>query len=244
MPKTKVRSPYGALGKDKQIGDCSALEKRRGVKALGSPTLPPSVNKPPSQLMEKIPYLLKRDFFTPEEEASIWDELNFLNNPHLMLEPSLTNGSIDRKNVQRKKNKGIFLDTLYARLDSSSIWRASRKIFTSATMEYSQLHLSNTSVFATNRSSLLVSYYEDSDYYLPHTDEAVVSVLYWFYKEPKTFVGGDLTFNDTGEVVEVRNNTMLMFPSWATHSVSEIMMPEDKQDQKLGRYCLTHFLTC
>jgi hypothetical protein len=55
--------------------------------------------------MEKIPYLLKRDFFTPEEEASIWDELNFLNNPHLMLEPSLTNGSIDRKNVQRKKNK-------------------------------------------------------------------------------------------------------------------------------------------
>jgi hypothetical protein len=36
-------SPATPARKVKQIGDCSALEKRRGVKALGSSTLPLSV---------------------------------------------------------------------------------------------------------------------------------------------------------------------------------------------------------
>jgi hypothetical protein len=38
-------SPARPTWKVKQIGDCSALEKRRGVKALGGSTPPPSVGR-------------------------------------------------------------------------------------------------------------------------------------------------------------------------------------------------------
>ncbi len=41
----RVRPPLAPPWKVKPIGDGSALEKRRGVKALGSPTLPPSVSE-------------------------------------------------------------------------------------------------------------------------------------------------------------------------------------------------------
>ena len=171
----------------------------------------------------------------------IFDELNFVNNPYLMRGPEQTGSSYNDGRL-KKQNKGLFLSDLFVDVNSSSIWRCSRKIFNKDTIEYSKLHLSNTSVLSTNFSSILYSYYENADHYKSHRDSSVVTVLFWFFQEPKRFYGGDLKFDDTGEVIKVENNTMIMFPSWANHSVSEVKMNDRFLNKKLGRYCISMFL--
>jgi len=192
--------------------------------------------------MDKIPFLIEDNFFTEEELTHIWAELDFLNRPDLLLEPPQTGSALTNDGEAKKRNKGVFLESLYKYPEVSALWQASRKLFTSYTVRFSELHLANKTVLGTNHSTMLMSYYEDGDLYLPHRDRACVTTLYWFFREPRRFEGGELTFTDTGEVIELKNNRMIMFPSWAEHSVSQVSMPTRFQNQKLGRYCVTHFL--
>ena len=192
--------------------------------------------------MDKIPYLLIDNFFTGEELDLIWPELDFLNNPFLLKKPAETGSAFTGEGTLKKNNKGVFLGDVYRSFEISSVWRLSSKLEKGYIQEYSELHLANKSILSANYSSMLLSYYEDSDFYLPHRDTAIATVLYWFYREPKKFNGGDLVFTDTNEVVEVKNDRMIMFPSWATHAVTEVTMAEEFRNQKLGRYCLTQFL--
>jgi Rps23 Pro-64 3,4-dihydroxylase Tpa1-like proline 4-hydroxylase len=191
--------------------------------------------------MEKIHYLYKENYFNETELNFIFDELNFLNNPYIFETPEQT-GSSQSDNVLKKRNKGIWISDFYKNVSKSSLWRLSRKVLENNVLEYSELHFSNRAVLNTNYSDILLSYYENQDYYEPHTDASTVTVLFWFFKEPKSFEGGNLLFGDTDELIEVKNNSMIMFPSWATHSVTKIEMDEKFMNKKLGRYCLTMFL--
>lgn len=192
--------------------------------------------------MNKIPLLVCKNFFDAEELDLIWDELNFLSNPVLMQPPGSTGTSSDTEGRPLKSNKGVFLEQIYKEPVVSSIWRCTKKIFSGFTSEFGNMHMANRLVLATTRSKTLVSYYENGDYYLPHLDSAVTSVLFWFYREPKEFIGGDLVFPDTGEVVKISNNTMVMFPSWAFHEVTPIQMSSESEQRRMGRYCVTLFL--
>jgi len=191
--------------------------------------------------MEKIPYLLEDNFFTSEELNAIWVELEFLNRPSLMLDPDLTASATEWGEI-KKKNRGVFLNNVYKHLDVSPIWVASRKLFSGYTFNFSELSMVNKVALETNHSSMLMSYYEDGDYYLPHRDTASVTTLYWFFREPKRFEGGDLIFTETGETVEVKHNRMIMFPSWAEHAVTNVALSDEFKNRGLGRYCVTHFL--
>lgn len=192
--------------------------------------------------MENIPFLFKENFFSEEVENLVKDELRFLNNPNLMKAPEITGTAYSKEGVCLKRNNGVFLKDVYADLVKSSIWLATREIFSGLTEEFSKLHMCNRTVLSTNYSTVLASYYEDSDYYLPHFDSSVVTVLYWFFDEPKRFTGGNLTFSDTGETVTVKNNSVLLFPSWAKHSVDTVSMEPEDRGKKLGRYCISQFL--
>jgi hypothetical protein len=192
--------------------------------------------------MEKIPYLLVKDFFTSEELESIWEELTFLNNPAIMLPPEKTAAAMDPEGRPLKNNSGLFLKDFYVNPLSSPLIRFSQKVFSGYTREFSTLHPTNRNILSTRRSTYLLSYYEDSDYYAPHSDHAETTALFWLFREPKRFQGGDLKFDDTCEVIPVENNCMIMFPSWALHSVSEVKMDEEHRSKKLGRYCFTQFL--
>lgn len=191
--------------------------------------------------MDKIYYLFKENYFNKIELDSIFDELNFLNNPYILENPKQTGSSQDNT-ILKKRNKGIWISDLYKNVSKSSLWRLSRKVLENNVLEYSELHFSNRAVLNTNYSDVLLSYYENQDYYEPHTDASTVTVLFWFFKEPKRFEGGNLIFGDTDESIEVKNNSMVMFPSWATHSVTKIKMDTNVMNKKLGRYCLTMFL--
>ena len=44
--------------------------------------------------------------------------------------------------------------------------------------------------------NVLLSYYENQDYYKRHYDTALITCLTWFHKDPKKFSGGDFKFSD------------------------------------------------
>ena len=186
--------------------------------------------------MDKVPYLLKRDVFSDEELRLIFDELQFLNNSYLMQPPKNSGSAMADGNII-KNNKGVFLRNVYCREDASSIIRLLKDRLSDYGMQYSKLHISNLTAAGTNEIWFLVSYYENEDCYKPHEDATFATALFWFNKEPQKFTGGDLTFNNTNEVVEYKNNTCVIFPGWARHSVSPVYF--DGEGDREGRYCVT-----
>jgi Rps23 Pro-64 3,4-dihydroxylase Tpa1-like proline 4-hydroxylase len=116
-----------------------------------------------------------------------------------------------------------------------------KKLFQGITGQYANMSLWNRGVIKTNQARSMVSYYEESDLYLPHDDVSVVTVLYWVWKEPKSFTGGDFILHDVDEIIPVTNNTLLLFPGHCTHSVSPVRMNADSKEG-FGRWCVTTFL--
>ena len=87
----------------------------------------------------------------------------------------------------------------------------------------------------------MISYYENNDYYKSHTDLALLTSLTWFFKQPKKFKGGNLTFTDYNVTIEVNANCTVIFPSCIKHEVSELTMKEEDLNNLNGRICMTQF---
>ena len=93
-----------------------------------------------------------------------------------------------------------------------------------------------------NSDSTLVSYYEDACYYKPHKDKVVVTSVSWFFKEPRKFVGGEITFTDYDLTFRVTNDLTIIFPSNIKHEVSEISIDDEHKGSQNGRFCMSQFL--
>lgn len=73
----------------------------------------------------------------------------------------------------------------------------------------------------------------------PRDDDRLLSAVYYFYKEPKGFTGGTLRIHPfasdgkeaddgvAGSFIEIEpaQNSLVAFPSWATHEVRRISVP-------------------
>ena len=192
----------------------------------------------------EIPYFLKRDFLNPEELQEVLCDLERLNSPQLLLPGDKTHSAKDSEGNIFKQNKGIFLEQSHMGL-APMLFRTtvtSKKVL-GYLNEFCTLSPVNRALKAgAIINGMLLSYYENSDYYAEHIDAALATVLIWFWKEPKRFTGGNFKFGDTGEVIECRNNSILIFPSWALHSVDPVIIDPQYQNQKLGRYCVSLFI--
>ena len=227
----------------------------------------PIAQEPPHELIVNafescVPYLVIDNFYNEKELSLIWNELNFLLDGDKFNPPEDT-GSAYQEGKPIKKNKGIFLDSLYEERKYSNILTVNRKFY-----EYFYNITSKckswwfkciTGSFNTlDRDTTLVSYYEDSDYYKSHWDSCIITTLTWIYKEPKVFTGGDLIFNaenisssnfqhplnliGSPEKIEVKNNRMVVFPSMVPHQVIPIKMDSNYKNKGMGRFCITNFL--
>jgi Rps23 Pro-64 3,4-dihydroxylase Tpa1-like proline 4-hydroxylase len=184
------------------------------------------------------------NFYSEAELSLIWEELNFLCYPEKM---EFAPGGDDQYdtgcNKLIKRNSGLFLDDLYQSYrNCSNILRVNRKIYKDGFglgKEFFK-YLPQENKKCILRDYTLVNYYENSDYYLEHHDDAILTILYWIYKEPKRFEGGDLYLQD--EKIELKNNRLIIFPSYIKHSVTEVNMDEEYADKKLGRFCISQFI--
>ena len=189
-----------------------------------------------------FPYIIIEDLYTEEEENRIKKEFDFFL-PSLK-DPEDTGTAVDPETREPlKKNKGIFLDSVFMDRSVSQILQINRKIFTVLEQQKYQIGYNNWFFKnqATHSDTTLLSYYEKDDHYAPHRDDGLFTVLTWFYKEPKSFTGGDFFFSDYGIRIKCKNNMTVVFPSMIEHVVHPVKVDEDKLGQGYGRWCLTQF---
>ena len=194
------------------------------------------------QIRNPFPFLQIENLYDEDELKLIWQELDFLNYPNKLKIPEKTGTALNEENLPLKKNKGLFLDTIYSERELSNILTVNRRLFDSQILNiFSELSFGYQSIKHTNDDSTLISYYENADYYKPHEDTAMYTAVTWFFKEPKAFIGGDFYFSDYNVKIEVQNNMMVLFPSFVKHSVDEIIL-KDKSLSGYGRYAMTQFV--
>jgi hypothetical protein len=196
------------------------------------------------KITEPFPYLLIENLYSEKELAQIWQELDFLTYPS-KLEPPENTASAYYYNLPLKKNSGLFLDNIYSKREISNILTINKKLFDKQILdEFSDLCFPYQNINNTNLDVTLLSYYENGGYYKEHTDTALYTCITWFFKEPKSFSGGDFNFNQYDIKIEIKNNMTVIFPSFVAHSVDEIKMSEDFDSQLsgYGRYSMTQFL--
>jgi hypothetical protein len=198
-----------------------------------------------------VPHITIENFYSNEQLSDIWKELDFLTNQNTLMNPSET-GSFrigsdgNPYHMNDKRNSGVFLDEFFARYrQSSHILTHSRKIFEVPFLEWAaSQHFIFKYLLRSRKDSMLLSYYQDSDYYAPHEDVAVISACTWIFREPKKFNGGDFNFSDFEHKIQIKNNMTVIFPSIIQHSVDTISM-KDHSDTPFsgnGRYVLSHFI--
>lgn len=196
---------------------------------------------------DSFPYIVIENTYTPEELELIWEELNFLCYPEKLIPAEeIASGSAIDVDTGRilKKNMCVWLEHCYKGPKISNIEKVNNKFFDNFDKIFDNHPSWYFKTFQFNFKSTLVSYYENSDYYEPHTDVSRITCLTWLFKEPKKFTGGELTlFYENSEITfELNNNVTVIFPGSIMHSVSEVVMDESECGKKNGRFCLTQFL--
>lgn len=198
--------------------------------------------------VKKQPIAVIDNIYSKEETEKIWSELCFLNNdPTKFYDPHQTGSAFEEKENGKieylKQNKAISLDQAYRDRNISNILNLNRKLFTAdITDELISHNILFRYWWGVNADATLVSYYENSDYYLPHHDTATMTALTWFYQEPKAFAGGNIILEDE-LTIECKVNRCIIFPSIIKHEVEKISMASKDLQKNLGRYTISQFIS-
>lgn len=195
---------------------------------------------------KQYPFLIIDDYYTPEEEKLVWQELDYYASwPYDKIDRSEKNNASGKYSDGESKAKGFrfYLDEFYRReiaycshilnfqykQREGSIQNALRHV----QPYYSSFVDSNCDVS-------FISYYEDKDGYDTHWDVASWSQLTWFVKEPRRFDGGDFVLEQPNIKVKLKHNRSILFPSVYKHRVIPVKS-HSNMEKGYGRWTLTHF---
>jgi hypothetical protein len=192
-------------------------------------------------LLEPFPHFIVNDLFDEVEQKFIWDELMFLSNR--MNPPEMTYTSMDSMRRLRKRGSGVFLNEFYTKPENSTIALCAGRAFSTPILN-SVVDTDNLVLKwfknITSKNSLYVQMYKNGDYYDSHDDACFFTSVTLFHKTPKQYSGGDLGFSDYDYVPELNHNSMICFPSCVYHSVSEVKLKNNENEN--ARFTLTQFL--
>jgi Rps23 Pro-64 3,4-dihydroxylase Tpa1-like proline 4-hydroxylase len=179
--------------------------------------------------------------YSDRELDLIWSDIEKINQHNLLKSPSETGGAKDYITGEYlKNNHGVYLDKLFREKIIDYIPELSKKFFTTDVSEaVESLGPTYKSWNQINIRSNLLSYYEDSDFYSPHIDQAVFTILTWVYKQPKNWEGGILKLPEYNTEIEPKFNRSIIFPSCFLHEVSPVKMKSNLPGS--GRYVISHF---
>ena len=190
-------------------------------------------------------HLVIDNFFKGDDLKNIWLELDFLTREDIMVPPEYSNGARDpQTKTLLKKNNVIFLDDIYQKRETSTILSKFEKIYNEDVIDIIDDLPNEFKYFKfVGHDRTFISYYENSDYYKPHVDQAILTCLYWCNKLPQSFEGGDLILVDERTEIKYKNNRLVIFPSHKLHSVNPVTMIQNNTSfSTFGRYCITKFL--
>tara|TARA_R100000008_G_C3528471_1_gene137918 strand:- start:240 stop:842 length:603 start_codon:yes stop_codon:yes gene_type:complete len=188
-----------------------------------------------------LPFIYIENLYTEEELKGIWAELDYYQANGNILGHG-TRPAKDENDQEKTVKTGIFTDNVFYNREHSNILTLNRKIFENNIIcdnpdSWYFRH------FSPNQDFTLTSYYEDGGVYLPHTDNANVTVITWLYKEPKKFKGGDFHFPEHNIDIKCLHNHAVAFPGQAAHAVDMVKMDKEDCGKGLGRYAISQFLS-
>jgi len=186
------------------------------------------------------------NFYSQSQLEDIRKELVWLTKPSIMRDETTLSSATAEGVVQTSKN-GIFLEEVFnnwrhSALISSLISNMETEFFRNKVLSYNTMY---KSLFHCNTKTHLLSYYENADYYKPHTDIAFFTALNYFTKEPKQFSGGEIVLkscNSSKEAtVEIVDNRVVIIASCTVHEVLPIVSSMQNTLSGNGRYCNSAF---
>lgn len=121
-----------------------------------------------------------------------------------------------------KTGRGIFIDDHFANnRNASVILRLNRIIFDERILKASEeFNYFFNHIRRCTQDGTLVNFYENGEVYKPHRDFAMITAVTFFSIGDIT--GGDLSFDEFDEVVEFKENRMVIFPGCALHTAHEV----------------------
>jgi hypothetical protein len=195
---------------------------------------------------EPFPHAIIKNFYNKEELSLIWRELDFYTHPSKLIDAIELSGARDKlTGMPLPKHYGLSLDVIYEKCrEISDILTVNRKVFHSSIIntlcELSPLVWDLKQI---NRDFTKIKYYENGDYYKPHTDNARFTFLTYLHKEPKAFTGGDLHFPQFNYTIPLENNMLVFFKGCIEHASTELKMTNyiDQRFSGYGKYTITQF---
>lgn len=175
---------------------------------------------------DPVAFCIINDYYTEDEVEQILQNLDNLRNE--LQTPENTGSARNISGQLRKQNKGVFIEN-----DESVLIKLNRKLFGEVAWDLSKHNWFYDYLKQDVYDRTLVSYYEDGGYYKPHRDKSIVTAIYYVWKEPKSFDGGELYFGEFK--VPIVNNCLLVFPSTTEHEV--------KMVKGSGRWAITQFVS-
>ena len=193
-----------------------------------------------------FPFLVVDNWYTEEEEKKVWKELDFYSSHDLDNTERAETSIVARHQDGTSKSKAFryYFDLWYNDLghNKSHINNFLYKFKTTGFHSLLEPCLPYSRSFpGTNRTSSMISYYEENDHYESHFDSFMWTTLIWYFKEPKQFEGGDFNFPDSAYTVKLKHNRMVMFPCSYLHQVTPVKFKTPPKESGLGRYTITHF---
>lgn len=187
------------------------------------------------------------NFYTEKQLKEIMIELKWLTKSSVMVGPDKL-ASAENEHGSLASKKGIFLENVFknwkhSALISHGITQSESKIFTDKLLEFNTLFKAAS---ACNQRSHLLSYYENSDFYKPHTDTTFFTMLNYFFVEPKQFEGGEIVLysatSNKQATIDIKQNRTVLIASCTWHEVNAIKSDLNNTLSGFGRYCNAIFL--
>jgi len=195
---------------------------------------------------KEVPFIIVDNWFSESELKLLWEELDSLTHPSIMMPPNKTGSATNAGGNYIKNNSGIFLDKHYKRRrEESFILRDFLDKWNNLElkMQIARHNWFMNYINKFNEYTTLLSYYQNADCYLPHNDESLITICIHVFKEPAKFSGGELSIEHV--TLPLTNNRMILFPSIASHSVNPVIFHNKGEKNEFtgdGRYTITHFL--
>ena len=188
------------------------------------------------------------NFYTKEQMDEIMLELKYLTKKSIMQPPEKLSSASTEGGQLLTSKKGVFLEHVFAN------WQHSALI----SYAWEQLYLENVRskllsyntlykiLYHCNSRTHLLSYYENSDYYKPHPDSTIFTILNYFHTEPAQFTGGEVKlFSCNSEkvaTVEIKPNRIVIIAGCTMHEVAPIKSNLKNSLSGDGRYCNAIFV--
>lgn len=196
---------------------------------------------------DKFSFLVFENIYDQKELSDIWKECIFLCDKDKLKYDEIykqkSRAARKENGNLKKSNADIFLNNLYKKDFFSNYLKLVKKPIDLLDID-KLIKEDNNLYFLKNISNgeTLFSYAQNGDYYESHKDESQCTLIFWTFKEPKCFEGGNLYLDDINFKVEIQNNMAILFPGNISHTVEKVKMTDNNESfDGSGRFSFSTF---